>query len=464
MSAEGLQASVEKMQREGVPDPAIANFRHYYEQLEAGESGMIPEDSIEAVRELPDAAELPAGDPPLDQAVVIKLNGGLGTSMGMTGAKSLLQVKDGLSFLDVIARQVLALRASSGARVPLVLMNSFHTREDSLALLGRYEELASDVPFDFVQHKEPKLLVDGLAPADWPRDRGLEWCPPGHGDIYPALLTSGMLATLLERGYRYAFMSNSDNLGAVLDPRILAWVATEGLPYACEVTDRTEADSKGGHIAVSKETGGLILRETAQTPDEDMDAFTDVERHPYFHVNNLWVDLQALDGLLRERDGVLGLPMIVNEKTVDPSDSSSPAVYQLETAMGAAIGVFTEKTSSSGTGEGAQAIRVPRSRFVPVKKTSDLLVLRSDAYVLGDGARIELAPGRGSAPLADLDDDYFKLLADFDARFPAGPPSLAAAERLSVRGDVSFGRDVSVRGSVTVEGPRRVEDGAELAG
>ena len=345
---------------------------------------MVPEDAIEPVRELPDADALPEGDAPLDQAVVIKLNGGLGTSMGMSRAKSLLEVKDGLAFLDVIARQVLALRESSGARLPLVLMNSFYTRDDSLALLERYDDLASDVPFDFVQHKEPKLLVDGLAPADWPPDRGLEWCPPGHGDIYPALLTSGMLATLLERGYRYAFMSNSDNLGAVLDPRILAWIAAEGLPYVCEVTDRTEADTKGGHIAVLKETGGLILRETAQTPDEDMDAFTDVERHPYFHVNNLWVDLRALDALLRERDGVLGLPMIVNEKTVDPSDSSSPAVYQLETAMGAAIGVF----------EGARAIRVPRSRFVPVKKTSDLLVLRSDAYVLGDGARIELAQGR----------------------------------------------------------------------
>ena len=450
---DGLRASVEKMEREGVPDAAVATFRLYYEQLAAGESGMVPEDAIEPVDELQDADALPDADAPLDRAVVIKLNGGLGTSMGMSRAKSLLEVKDGMSFLDVIARQVLALREASGARLPLVLMNSFYTQADSLALLERYDELAADVPFDFVQHKEPKLLVDGLAPVEWPPDPTLEWCPPGHGDIYPALLTSGMLATLLEHGYRYAFMSNSDNLGAVLEPRILAWMAAEKLPYLCEVTERTEADSKGGHIAKLKTTGGLILRETAQTPDEDMDAFTDVDRHPYFHVNNLWIDLRALDALLRERDGVMGLPMIVNRKTVDPSDSGTPAVYQLETAMGAAIGVFS----------GARAVRVPRSRFVPVKQTSDLLVLRSDAYVLGSGARIELVEGRDTPPLVELDDAHYKLLADFDDRFPAGPPSLAGADKLTVAGDVTFGRDVMVRGTVALQGPEQVQDGAELA-
>ena len=239
----------------------------------------------------------------------------------------------------------------------------------------------------------------------------------------------------------------------MLDPRILAWFAGEAIPYAAEVTDRTEADKKGGHLGRSKETGGLVLRETAQTPEEDLAAFTDTGRHPYFHVNNLWVDLHALRDLLAARDGVLGLPMIVNEKTVDPSDASSPAVYQLETAMGAAIGVF----------EGAQAIRVPRSRFVPVKKTSDLLVLRSDAYVLGEGARIELAEGRSSAPYVDLSDE-FKLLRDFDARFPAGPPSLREAERLEVEGDVTFGADVTVRGCFTLNGPREVPDGEVLEG
>jgi UTP--glucose-1-phosphate uridylyltransferase len=452
--SDGLQASIAKMEREGVPGPAIATFRHYYEQLAAGESGMLPEDRLEPVKDVPDLESLPESDAPLDQAVVIKLNGGLGTSMGMQRAKSLLPVKGDLSFLDVIVRQVLALREASGARLPLVLMNSFYTREDSLALLERYPGLAADVPFDFVQHKEPKLLVDGLAPAEWPPNPSLEWCPPGHGDIYPALLTSGMLGTLLERGYRYAFMSNSDNLGAVLEPRILAWFAAEGLPYVAELTDRTPADLKGGHLARLKEDGRLILRETAQTPDEDMDAFTDPDRHPYFHINNLWVDLRALSTLLEEGDGVMGLPMIVNEKTVDPGDKSTPAVYQLETAMGAAVGVF----------EGAGALRVPRSRFVPVKKTTDLLVLRSDAYELTDGARIELAAGRSAPPLVDLDDDHFKLLRDFDAHFPAGAPSLREAERFAVAGDVTFGRDVAVRGTVSVEGPAEIEDGAVLEG
>ena len=454
MSSDGLQASIEKMKREGVPDASIATFEHYYEQLAAGESGMIPEDSIDPVKDLPSAEELPPGNPPLDQAVIIKLNGGLGTSMGMDRAKSLLQVKDGLAFLDIIARQVLALREASGARLPLVLMNSFYTRDDSLSLLERYPDLAADVPFDFVQHKEPKLLVDGLQPADWPPDRSLEWCPPGHGDIYPALLTSGMLENLLERGYRYAFMSNSDNLGAVLEPRTLAWFAAERMPYVAEVTDRTEADRKGGHLARRKEDGELILRETAQTPDEDMDAFTDPERHPYFHINNLWLDLRALADLLDAREGVMGLPMIVNRKTLDPSDKSTPEVFQIETAMGAAVGVF----------EGAGALRVPRSRFVPVKKTSDLLVLRSDAFRLTDGAQIELAAGRSTAPLVQLDDDHYKLLRDFDARFPDGPPSLVEADRLQVDGDVTFGADVVVRGAVAVAGPEQIPDGAVLEG
>ena len=453
-SVDGLRASVEKMRREGLPDAAIDTFRHYYEQLAEGATGMLPESEIEPVGELQDLDSLPDADAPLDQAVVLKLNGGLGTSMGMTHAKSLIEAKDGLTFLDVLARQVLELRRRSGARLPLVLMNSFYTHEESLEALARHERLASDVPPDFVQHKEPKIRVDDLMPVEWPDEPSLEWCPPGHGDLYTALLTSGMLDTLLDHGYRYAFVSNSDNLGAVLEPRILAWMAREQIPFAMEVTQRTEADRKGGHIA-RRSDGGFVLRETAQTPEEDLEALQDISRHRYVNTNNLWVGLQALADVLREREGVLGLPLIVNRKTVDPGDKSSPEVFQLETAMGAAIGTF----------DGAQPVRVPRRRFSPVKTTEDLLALRSDAYVLADDARVELAPERdGTPPVVDLDDEHFKLLRDFDAHFPAGAPSLLRCKRLAVEGDVTFGREVVVRGTVTVSGPRRIEDGAVLEG
>jgi UTP--glucose-1-phosphate uridylyltransferase len=462
MSPEGLRASEEKMRAAGVPEVAVATFRHYYLQLEAGEQGLIPESEIEPVESLPSMEDLPGDEAAtraaLDATVSIKLNGGLGTSMGMHGPKSLLPVKDGLTFLDVIARQTLEQRRRYGARLPLVLMNSFYTRDESLAALARYPELASDVPTDFVQNKEPKLRVEDLFPVEWPPDPELEWCPPGHGDLYTALVTSGMLAALLDREYRYAFVSNSDNLGAVLEPRILGWVATEEIPFLMEVADRTPADRKGGHLARRRSDGQLVLRELAQTPDEDADAFQDIERHRFFNTNTLWVDLRALARVLEERDNVLGLPMIVNRKTVDPADPSSPSVYQLETAMGAAISVF----------EGARALRVPRERFAPVKTTNDLLALRSDCYVLTDDARVVVSPERRRGPLfVDLDPEHYKLLADFDARFPAGPPSLVDCDRFVVRGDVTFGASVVARGEVEVVaggGPARVPDGAELEG
>jgi UTP--glucose-1-phosphate uridylyltransferase len=156
---------------------------------------------------------------------------------------------------------------------------------------------------------------------------------------------------------------------------------------------------------------------------------------------------------------VLGLPMIVNKKTVDPGDKSTPEVFQLETAMGAAVGVF----------EGARTLAVPRRRFAPVKTTSDLLVLRSDAYVLTGDFHIEPSPDLSDGlPLVELDADHFKLLRDFDARFPAGPPSLVGAKKLSVEGDVKFGRDVVVRGEASVRNDADeqlvIDDGAVLEG
>ena len=461
MSEDGLRAAEEKMAAAQVPDAFVATFRHYYRQLEQGESGLLPDADLEPVSELPSAQDLPS-DPggeeaALARAVVLKLNGGLGTSMGMTGPKSLLPVRGSSSFLDIVASQVVELRRRRDVRLPLVLMNSFATRKPTLRALERHDRLleGQDVPLDFVQHREPKLLTERLEPASWPQEPGLEWAPPGHGDLYAALVTSGMLARLLEAGYRYAFVSNIDNLGAVLEPRTLAWFAREEMPFLMEVADRTEADRKGGHLAARRAGEGLVLREIAQTPGEDLDSFQDTERWRYFNTNTLWVDLRALDALLRERDGVLGLPMIVNRKTVDPGDPASPDVLQIETAMGAAIGVF----------DGARALRVPRERFAPVKTTNDLLGLRSDVYVLTEEAHVAVNPARTLPPLfVDLDPAHYRLIGDFDRRFPHGPPSLLECERFVVRGDVTFGAGIVVRGRVELDAPtpERIAGGAEI--
>jgi UTP--glucose-1-phosphate uridylyltransferase len=456
----GFEPYQRKMRSEGLPEVAIRTFRYYYEQLVSGDRGTLSRDEIDPVDEVPSVEDLrgtmEAGKAALRRAVVIKLNGGLGTSMGMTRAKSLLVVKGELTFLDLICRQILHMRERFECRIPLLLMNSFRTREDSLAVLSRYGDLGAGLGADFLQHKVPRIRADDLSPIDWPSAPELEWCPPGHGDIYTALVTSGMLEALLERGYSYAFVSNSDNLGAVLDLGILGWFASEGAPFAMEVKDRTEADRKGGHLARTK-GGGLALREIAQCPEEERESFEDIRLYRYFNTNNLWVNLESLQGALAERDSVLGLPMIRNDKTVDPTDSSSPGVIQLETAMGAAISVFP----------GARAIRVPAHRFAPVKTTNDLMRIWSDACVLsGDHRIVPAAEGYAEELVIDLDPTFYKRIDDFVERLPHGAPSLVRCRRLTVRGDFRFGEGVSISGEVDLvnerDTPRRIPDGEVL--
>jgi len=453
-----------KMRQAQMPKLIIRVFQHYYEQLVRGATGYIDREEALPVAALPTVESLDefyrgTGQAALERTVILKLNGGLGTSMGMEGAKSLLPAKDHFSFLDIIVEQTLQLRRQYGVRLPLVLMNSFSTQQDSLAALREYPEFTQDVSFDFLQHKVPKVRKSDFAPAEWPTDGEKEWCPPGHGDLYPALTTTGTLRALLKAGYEYAFISNSDNLGATLDPQILGYFVHKQLPFLLEVAQRTPADRKGGHLAQRPE-GQLILRELAQCPPTEAAEFQDIERYKFFNTNNLWVHLPTLQRVLDERNGLLGLPLIRNEKPIDPTEPHSYRVYQLETAMGSAIAVFS----------GAQAIQVSRDRFTPVKKNNDLLLLWSDVYVLTDDYHLVLNPARANPhpPLIDLDDRYYQMIDDMRARFPYGAPSLLACTGLHVRGNVFFSQDVVLRGKVHIvheaETPLWIEDGTILQG
>ena len=458
MSDEGLRQARAKMEEAGVDPVATEVFAHYYRLVESGETGMVPESTIEPV-DMPALADVDLPDQaPTDGlagTVVVKLNGGLGTSMGMDRAKSLLEVRAGLSFLDIIARQVLWAREEYGVALPLVLMNSFRTSDDTTSALGAYDLSVDDLPLDFLQNKEPKLRGDDLTPVTWDKDPALEWCPPGHGDLYTALRGSGLLDRLLTAGYRRAFVSNSDNLGATPEPRVAEWFARSGAPFAIEAVRRTPSDRKGGHFARRTSDGRIVLRESAQTLDEDKEALADLSRHRFCSTNNLWFDLEAMRDELDRRDGILGLAMIRNTKTVDPSDSTSPEVIQIETAMGAAVEVFDR----------AELVEVTRQRFLPVKTTNDLLVLRSDCYRLADSHHLVLEEGLESAPFVDLDPGFFKLVRGFDERFPEGVPSLRRAEQLVVKGDWTFGAEVTVVGRAELAQPGgRVESGRMLGG
>lgn len=433
------------MKSVGLSRAAIDAFHHCVDVLESHRSLMIPESEISPAEGIAEWDELVKNSPAADsdllsQTVIIKLNGGLGTSMGLQKAKSLLEIKPGVTFLDLIVRQVISLGTKANCPMRLLLMNSFSTSADTMAYLARYraEGYADANEVEMLQNRVPKLCVDSLKPVCFPSNPDLEWCPPGHGDIYPALLGSGWLDRLLSSGIKYAFVSNSDNLGAQMDPRFLRWFAASDAPFVMEVTRRTEADKKGGHLAVRKCDGQPILREIAQCPDGDVSEFQNIEKHRYFNTNNLWIRLDILRDFQQTQGGVIQLPVIRNTKTVDPRDASTPKVYQLETAMGAAIQCFP----------GAKAVCVPRNRFFPVKTCSDLLLLRSDAIEIGEDGCMSLAPEcQGTAPIVLLDSKVYKLVDSLDA---LGVPSLKHVSKLVVNGVHSFEPGEALRGEVQI--------------
>jgi UTP--glucose-1-phosphate uridylyltransferase len=190
-----------------------------------------------------------------------------------------------------------------------------------------------------------------------------------------------------------------------------------------------------------------------------MDAFQDIQQYKYFNTNNIWIHLPALKAVLERKQGVLELPMICNRKTMDPRDPESAPVYQLETAMGAAISAF-------GT---TGAVRVPRTRFTPVKNTNDLLAVQYDRYLLNDKFQLVPNPKRKTDSIQiDLDPSCYRFIDRFEDHFPFGAPSLVDCESLKIEGDVRFGSQVKLKGWVLLSNTGRkafeIEDRQRIQG
>ncbi|KAL0956443.1 hypothetical protein HGRIS_002591 [Hohenbuehelia grisea] len=403
------------------------------------------ENQIVPFSELPTGSKVDRAN--LNKLAVLKVNGGLGTSMGMTGAKSALEVKDDMTFLDLTVRQIEHLNTTHRVDVPLILMTSFNTHEDTLRIIKKYANQQLRIT-TFNQSRYPRIYKETLLPCPKRADEDKKaWYPPGHGDVYNALLHSGVLDQLLAEGKEYLFISNSDNLGAVVDESILQHMIDTKAEFLMEVTDKTKADVKGGTLIDYE--GSMRLLEIAQVPSEHVEDFKSVRKFKIFNTNNLWVNLPALKRIM-ETEG-MELEIIINPKTTDDGQ----AVIQLETAAGAAIKHF----------QNAHGVNVPRKRFLPVKSCSDLLLIKSDIYSLQHG-QLVINENRmfETTPVIKLG-DHFKKIAQFQKRFKK-IPKILELDHLTVTGDVYFGRNVTLRGTVIVvanEGQRiDIPDGCVL--
>jgi UTP--glucose-1-phosphate uridylyltransferase len=389
---------------------------------------------IDSTREQDQIPELEKrGRELLRHVAVIKLNGGRATTMGTLVPKGILQAKDGRSYLEIIIRQMAAHRKRWQADIPLILMNSFFTDGPTMEIVNRY-----DVPvLTFIQNQVPRLHEGSLTPLDTGSDE--DWVPPGHGDVYGSLKSTGLLDDLRRRGCRWAFISNLDNLAACLEPWIIGLLDQRRIDFLLEVTERTPADMKGGTLVVKD--GHLDLLEIAQVSPEERDTFMDIERFKVFNTNNVWVDLEALDQLLEKQ--ALNLPIIQNRKHVGGTQ-----VIQLETAMGAAVGSFPR----------ARGLKVGRDRFFPTKKVSDLFVLQSDACILDSLDRLRRNPKRPASlpfmPSVHFSSDFVDSPHMMVERFEEpSTVSLVRAVSLHVKGAVYFERDVTIEGEVSINVP-----------
>ncbi|WP_160148984.1 UTP--glucose-1-phosphate uridylyltransferase [Arcanobacterium ihumii] len=439
---DALDRSLQKLMDDGAGPVTTAVFESYFKQLRDGNTGIIPEDSIEPLRNVVALKDIEVDSKrareALGKTVFLKLNGGLGTSMGLSHAKSLIPVRDQMTFLDIIFAQVRAARNRSMSQIPLIFMNSYRTNQDTHSFFP--EDLRiSDLTFDFIQNREPRLLVNTLEPVSWPNDPELEWCPPGHGNIYTCLAETTLLTELLEAGYTILSISNVDNLGAFPSELLASWFEDSGRSLAPEVCKRSQNDLKGGHLATDKRNGTIILRDSSQTSPEDSPYFSDPTRHPFFNTNNLWFNIEALRDLLQRTGGVLDLPLIRNRKHVVPADPKTPEVFQIECASGAIVSHFGD----------ASPILVERDRFIPVKTTNDLFAIRSDSYTFDEHFHLKL--DRDEAPTILLDSRYFGMISDFEKRTKI-LPSTKNLESLEVFGDYTFDGTEMFQGAVTIGG------------
>ncbi|XVF56735.1 hypothetical protein PTKIN_Ptkin06aG0144200 [Pterospermum kingtungense] len=351
----------------------------------------------------------------LDKLVVVKFNGASGKNMGFSGPKSLIEVKNGSTSLDLIVNQIQSLNSKYGSNVPLLLMNSRRTHNDSLKVLDKYSSSMVEIhPFSQGEQTQQELSAN--------EEGEDEWYSSDHGAQFLSLLNSGTLDLLLSQGKEYALVINPDNVAAVVDPKILNHLTQNSIEYCMEVTPTTSTGLM--NFMASSLQGKFKLEDFTSNPTQSL-----VKKFKFIDTRNMWIDLKAIKRLI---------------------DNNALKLDELST-----LKLF----------EKSIGITIPQSRFLPLNSTSDLLLLQSDLYTFAEGAlvhnELRTSPTNPSISLGA----EFEKISDFKSRFKS-IPSIVRLDSLEVTGDVWFGADIALKGRVVIAAEPgvtlRIPDGVVL--
>lgn len=359
----------------------------------------------------------------LNKLAVIKLNGGLGTTMGLTGPKSKIEVRDGNNFIDLVIKQIKHFNCKYESSVPLILMNSFNTQKETEKMIKGSKNITIKT---FNQFKYPKISVNTKLPITGDKS----FYPPGHGNLYEVLYQTKLLDELINEGKEYLFISNIDNLSSTIDLNILRILDKGKADFIMEVTDKTTADIKGGTLV--KYNDVLRLIEVAMVPQDHVKEF--IKKFKVFNTNSLWINLKSLKEVVTK----LKLDIIQNRKVVD-----GQTVIQLETAVGSAIQYFKNPIG----------LKVSRERFSPVKSCSDLFLVESNLYKTDKGTLVRnekrLISGNPTVKFIGRNfnnfEKYKKTFLDI--------PDIIDLDFLVLSGTISFGRKIVLKGTVVIIAP-----------
>lgn len=371
----------------------------------------------------------------LKRLAVLKLNGGLGTTMGCNGPKSAIKVNKENNFLDITVAQIENLNNTYGSDVPLLLMNSFNTDKETIEMTKKYTGIKM-----FTQSMFPRISEDDLLPVE---SESQLFYPPGHGDLFYAIEKSGKLDELLEEGRDYLFVSNVDNLAATVDLKILSFLVENNIDFGMEVTKKTRADIKGGTLI--NYDGSLRLLEIAQVPSDKKSDFKCIRNFPIFNTNSVWINLRVFKEISKN----ISLDLIQNRKIIGDTP-----IIQLETAIGSAVRYFSNNCG----------IVVPRSRFLPIKTCDDLFLLKSNIY-MEENSQIRINTERilPNLPVVKLVGQNFNNVGSFEKSFGT-IPNIVDLETLIIIGNVTFGKNVVLKGTVIINategGAITIPDGA----